>query len=584
MKFCINLCDKGGCAIYVVVLRENFAQKRNQMTEAMKKSLKKTNYVSNQLLDAVLLDSEEKLIEAMNEVDNVDFEIQITDRLLPDVFAASPPVICIAAAFGAQKCFNKLIILGADLQKTDAKGRSVAHFAALGGSIERIQALLALNVSFDVKDKFEKLPINYAVAFGPVDLMQWMMSQGLCGKSDWESVFRDAVASGRIDMLKSFVALSDKEMITPDLFERNYDYVFTMGNVDVLEYFLEQGCVTTEHHVGLMMAFHRVSPAFFTRVLDVAGDVQKSNGKWITRALQARRPDLALIMVRRGFDLPQARASLERERLIAAFMQKDKARVRMLAEILGVYPAFSVIVKKQDKKRLKEFVMQCGLSERTKNDILKCALVLGDMNIASSAMEMGARLDNGLLDSHTHYKTLLRDQDPVPDELANSLGLLGIFRWNRKNVEEAEFLSLLVSAGMQLNFDDPRYVPPVCIAIGEHNVSLALKLAEFGSRLTKELIDETSLVCHAIKTGSTELLRLVLSSHPTLHLQSDDATVNELLIAASLGLSQSLVAGLVRELLIYAQVNNVHVFVDVVVERLLSIDMSVAELARGRRT
>ena len=176
------------------------------------------NRVSNELLDAVLADSEEKLIQAMNTTEDVDFEIHVTDRLLPDVFADSPPVICLAVALGAKKCFNKLIILGADLNKTDANDRSVAHFAALGGSIKRMQALLAMNVSFAVKDKLGKLPISYAVAFGPVDTVQWMMSQGMCAKEEWEGVFREAIVSGRIDMLKAFLGASPKERMSPDLF------------------------------------------------------------------------------------------------------------------------------------------------------------------------------------------------------------------------------------------------------------------------------------------------------------------------------------------------------------------------------
>lgn len=98
--------------------------------------------------------------------------ISETDSELDRILSANPPLICIAAFFGATKCFDFLQMSGADLDLTDSNGVSLVHFASCGGSLDICDSLDSTGADFNCHDTAGMSCLHYACKYGRSALVE----------------------------------------------------------------------------------------------------------------------------------------------------------------------------------------------------------------------------------------------------------------------------------------------------------------------------------------------------------------------------------------------------------------------------
>ena len=113
----------------------------------------------------------DKLDELRNLAAHPNFDVNTPVR--SSIFEPSailfddPPMVCYAAFYGAVKCCQFLILEGADLTKTDARGRTLAQFAVAGGHIKSVRVVDSYNCDFTDT-------IECAAEYHHSEILQWL--------------------------------------------------------------------------------------------------------------------------------------------------------------------------------------------------------------------------------------------------------------------------------------------------------------------------------------------------------------------------------------------------------------------------
>lgn len=128
--------------------------------------------VSISLLSAVLNDDPAELFSILSDTSQINDGIEITSFKIPSLLISSPPILSVAAFFGAVECVSALIALNADIDQVDNFGRTPSHFAAAGGKLEIIRIL-----DKDSSDKYDNYPIHYAAQCGRIDAIRYFWSK-----------------------------------------------------------------------------------------------------------------------------------------------------------------------------------------------------------------------------------------------------------------------------------------------------------------------------------------------------------------------------------------------------------------------
>jgi ankyrin repeat protein len=115
----------------------------------------------------------------------------------------SPPLISVAAFYGAANCFALLNEHDADLKATDFFKTPVTHFAAAGGSLAILQALL------DMQERFAGAAFP-AIEHNQLEALKWLLTRKLVTPRDVDargySMLYVAIENHAIDIVKYIVA------------------------------------------------------------------------------------------------------------------------------------------------------------------------------------------------------------------------------------------------------------------------------------------------------------------------------------------------------------------------------------------
>ena len=113
-------------------------------------------------------DDAEALRNILLEFNTIDLYFSHSFYTGDVVYSSSPPVVSVAAYFGAEECLNYLIMNGCDLAVKDSLGNAISHFAVAGGSLDIVNILNNNCVLFDTNDLY------VAADSGNFEMFMWI--------------------------------------------------------------------------------------------------------------------------------------------------------------------------------------------------------------------------------------------------------------------------------------------------------------------------------------------------------------------------------------------------------------------------
>jgi ankyrin repeat protein len=133
----------------------------------------------------------------------VDLKLDLHWDCLLEMISYSPPLISAAAFYGAANCFTFLTECHADLKAIDFFRTPVSHFAAAGGSLPILQALL------DARQPFAGAAFP-AIEHKQLEALKWLLTRKLATPRDLDargySLLYVAIENHAVDIVKYIVA------------------------------------------------------------------------------------------------------------------------------------------------------------------------------------------------------------------------------------------------------------------------------------------------------------------------------------------------------------------------------------------
>lgn len=126
---------------------------------------------SNDLIQIFIADDQVKLQNYLLHRENVNQSLPNLPYSFP-LLMDSPPLISIAAFFGAYNCFQYLFLSNANITALDKKERSLVHFACCGGNLDILDILDSLSADFKLVDSNNVGCLHYASQFGHINVVQ----------------------------------------------------------------------------------------------------------------------------------------------------------------------------------------------------------------------------------------------------------------------------------------------------------------------------------------------------------------------------------------------------------------------------
>ena len=128
-------------------------------------------------LDAILTDDVEAFTEVINDEELANQKLVIISQKIPKILSHFPPLLSVAAFFGAKEICNYLISMNAKRDATDKNGLSLAHFAAAGGDLQLFKEFVDTE-NYNDTDICMNYPIHYAALMGHADIVKYIWSKG----------------------------------------------------------------------------------------------------------------------------------------------------------------------------------------------------------------------------------------------------------------------------------------------------------------------------------------------------------------------------------------------------------------------
>ena len=117
----------------------------------------------------------EKILMEFNQYNPVLFSIPKGPKQLQK----SPNIVCAAAYYGAVNTLRFLFQVNINPTISDARGRTVSHYAVYCNKVEILQVLSEMGVSLDTPSNNQKRPIHIAAKHGLTDICQYLWASGI---------------------------------------------------------------------------------------------------------------------------------------------------------------------------------------------------------------------------------------------------------------------------------------------------------------------------------------------------------------------------------------------------------------------
>ena len=123
------------------------------------------------IIEICKADDVDSFAEFLSENLTVDYVCPRCPLIAPDILRDAPPICCLTAYFKSAQCLRYLIANDADFTLCDKRKRTIAHFAAAGGSHEIIELLMDININWNSLDVNRNTCIHYAISYHNSDLL-----------------------------------------------------------------------------------------------------------------------------------------------------------------------------------------------------------------------------------------------------------------------------------------------------------------------------------------------------------------------------------------------------------------------------
>jgi hypothetical protein len=121
------------------------------------------------IINCFYSDNAEQLSSILHSNESfVNYSISSTLLLASSILSFSPPLVSVAAFFGAVNCVKLFASLHADLNEVDGEERTIVHFAAASGSIELLHFLRSVD-GIDFSGS-----LKYSVEYWHIEAFNWL--------------------------------------------------------------------------------------------------------------------------------------------------------------------------------------------------------------------------------------------------------------------------------------------------------------------------------------------------------------------------------------------------------------------------
>lgn len=131
------------------------------------------NVDERELINAIKKDNVKLLQKIFESKDVTKFSFSTNLIIYDPVLQDKPPIISVAAFFGAANCLNYLIKSGVSLTTLDNQSRSIQYFSVAGGNIEIIKILSSSFLDFT---EFTHL----AAGLGNLSILKFLINELKC--------------------------------------------------------------------------------------------------------------------------------------------------------------------------------------------------------------------------------------------------------------------------------------------------------------------------------------------------------------------------------------------------------------------
>ena len=146
---------------------------------------------TKRLLNIFINDDCDELVEYLKETDDVEQTLKNPPKIY-SLLTDSPPLISVAAFFGAFNCFQYLNMNDASLDHLDLKKRHPVHFASCGGNMDILDLMDSQSCDFSITDAYNVTCMHFAAQFGHINVVNrfWQRNFSMYAK---DSLGRNAI-------------------------------------------------------------------------------------------------------------------------------------------------------------------------------------------------------------------------------------------------------------------------------------------------------------------------------------------------------------------------------------------------------
>lgn len=240
-------------------MHNNIIKKRRRNNFDFEKE-NNTNIFNEKILDSILEDNEKKFTEIIiqktvsNSKKNQGFTL--TNYKLPNILKGNPSYASLCAFFGAENCFDSLLMLFPDgikskeIKQLDDFNRSLLHFACAGGYLSIIRKLEQEDFDINAKDLLYMTPCRYAAMMGHLDVIKYLWTKG----ADVISLSTDIKALSSFHLSCLYGNLDIAKFIFETILSKNYHLITNSdeketplhlacegGHSDIVQYLITLG-------------------------------------------------------------------------------------------------------------------------------------------------------------------------------------------------------------------------------------------------------------------------------------------------------------------------------------------------------
>ncbi|OHS96827.1 hypothetical protein TRFO_09713 [Tritrichomonas foetus] len=247
---------------------------------------------AKRLIKIFQTDDRESLEAFLQETDDVE----LTLERVPEKYSLlldSPPILSVAAFFGATNCFHLLALSGADLEHTDNKNRYPVHFAVMNGKSDIFNILDSFSIDFTVVDSNKVGCLHYASQFGCFDVVQqlWQRNFSIDLKDSFGLTPVHYSAFSKESTIIEFYKSKGAKLNENSHYGTPFCIAVKFNSIEVVKYLIDQNInpnqFINEDETALMYSIRNNYEEIAQYIIKSSKDIDQKNGDGWTALHQA---------------------------------------------------------------------------------------------------------------------------------------------------------------------------------------------------------------------------------------------------------------------------------------------------------